>query len=93
MLLSLNVNNFAIIDKIEVEFDKGLNIITGETGAGKSIIIGALSLALGQRANVENIKAGEEKIKVEAMFDVPKNNEKLICLLVRLFRQLQICIR
>lgn len=81
MLLSLNVNNFAIIDKIEVEFDKGLNIITGETGAGKSIIIGALSLALGQRANVDNIKSGEEKIKVEAMFDVPKNNEKLISLL------------
>lgn len=75
MLLSLNVNNYAIIDKLNIDFDEGLNIITGETGAGKSIIIGALSLVLGQKARLDNIKTGADKASIQAMFTLPNNNE------------------
>ena len=50
MLQRLSISNYALIDNLEISFDKGLNILTGETGAGKSIILGALSLILGQRA-------------------------------------------
>jgi DNA repair protein RecN (Recombination protein N) len=50
MLQKLTIQNYALIDNLEIRFDKGLNILTGETGAGKSIILGALSLILGQRA-------------------------------------------
>ena len=50
MLQKLSINNYALIDNLEISFDSGLNILTGETGAGKSIILGALSLILGQRA-------------------------------------------
>lgn len=50
MLQKLSIRNYALIDTLEIDFNKGLNIITGETGAGKSIILGALSLILGQRA-------------------------------------------
>ena len=60
MLQSLHVKNLALIDEIEVEFAEGLNILTGETGAGKSIIIGSVSLALGQKAPREIIRSGAE---------------------------------
>lgn len=68
MLLELNIENFAIIDKIRINFTKGLNILTGETGAGKSIIIDAVSLVLGSRADKEYVKAGCEKTTIEALF-------------------------
>lgn len=70
MLKSLYIRDFAIIDELEIEFESGLNIITGETGAGKSIIVNALKLALGARASADVIKAGRKKTVVEAIFDV-----------------------
>ncbi|MFZ9660850.1 MAG: AAA family ATPase [Chitinophagaceae bacterium] len=69
MLRELHITNYAIIDKIDIEFNKGLNIITGETGAGKSIIAGALGLVLGTRADTSVLMDKERKCLVEAIFD------------------------
>ncbi len=71
MLRELRIKNLAIIDNITLEFEKGLNALTGETGAGKSIIINALSLAMGERASGELIRSGEKEAVVEAFFDIP----------------------
>ena len=75
MLLKLVVKNFAIIDKLSIDFENNLSVITGETGAGKSILLGALELILGKRANHSVILNKEEKCVVEAVFDVsPSSN-------------------
>jgi len=71
MLETLRVKNLAIVENVRVEFGKGLNVITGETGAGKSILVGALGLVLGDRADRGMIRAGEEKCGVEASFQLP----------------------
>ena len=68
MLTELNIRNFAIIDELTVTFDAGLNVISGETGAGKSIIIGAVGLLLGDRANADMIRSCEDTAVVEALF-------------------------
>lgn len=73
MLKNLHIKNYALIENLEVEFDAGLNIITGETGAGKSIIIDALSLILGERADTDTIRKGTEKAIVEGIFDIKRN--------------------
>ena len=73
MLNDLSINNFAIIDELQVSFNRGLNIISGETGAGKSIIIGAISLLLGDRATVGMIRTQADAATVEALFDVTGN--------------------
>jgi DNA repair protein RecN (Recombination protein N) len=73
MLRSLTIRNYALIDELEVEFSPGLSIITGETGAGKSIIIDALSLILGERASSDQVRTGAEKAVVEAVLDVTGN--------------------
>lgn len=70
MLLTLSITNFAIIDRLEVEFGPGFNVLTGETGAGKSIVMDALGLLLGDRASPELIRAGCEEATVEALFDL-----------------------
>ncbi|MFZ3116533.1 MAG: DNA repair protein RecN [Syntrophales bacterium] len=70
MLLDLSIRNFAIIDELQVSFGRGFNLISGETGAGKSIIIGAISLLLGDRASMEMIRSEEETATVEACFDI-----------------------
>ncbi len=70
MLKSLDISNYAIIDELHLEFDRGLTIITGETGAGKSIILGALSLVLGKRSDTTVLKNKEKKCVVEAEFDL-----------------------
>jgi DNA repair protein RecN (Recombination protein N) len=70
MLKSLTIQNYALISRLEIEFSKGFSVITGETGAGKSIIIGALSLILGQRADAKSIKQGEDKCSIEGLFDI-----------------------
>lgn len=72
MLKSLFIRNFVLIDSLDIKFDKGFSVITGETGAGKSIILGALSLVLGQRADGKSIKNGSEKCVIEAVFDVSR---------------------
>ncbi len=70
MLVSLRVSNLAIIERIEVDFHEGFNVLTGETGAGKSILIGALSLLLGTRASADLIRTGEKDASVEALFEM-----------------------
>ena len=80
MLLSLHVSDYALIENIDVEFGKGLNIITGETGAGKSVLIGALSLLLGERASNQSVRKDAKKAVVEGVFDV-SNNKKIKTLL------------
>ncbi len=76
MLKSLLVKDYALIEKIFVEFEKGFNIITGETGAGKSILIDAMSLLLGERATTDVIRRDADKTIVEGIFDV-ENNRKV----------------
>ena len=70
MLSELRIRNFALIDRLTVRLGPGLNVLTGETGAGKSIIVGALSLLLGERASADVVRAGEERASVEGVFDV-----------------------
>jgi DNA repair protein RecN (Recombination protein N) len=70
MLLSLHIKNFAIIDDLRVSFEEGLNVLSGETGAGKSIIIQALQLILGERASADTIRRGEEYAEVKAVFHI-----------------------
>ena len=72
MLKSLFIQNFVLIDSLDICFNPGFSVITGETGAGKSIILGALSLVLGQRADGKSIKQGADKCVIEAVFDVSK---------------------
>lgn len=70
MIKELHISNYALIDKLDIGFNDGLTIITGETGAGKSIILGALSLILGERADTKAIRDTSDKTVVEAVFDV-----------------------
>ena len=72
MLVELSIRNFAIIDELQVSFGDGFNVISGETGAGKSIIIGAISLLLGDRAAMDMIKSSEDMATVEACFNIAK---------------------
>jgi DNA repair protein RecN (Recombination protein N) len=74
MLQSLSVENYALIDKLDIEFKQGLNIITGETGAGKSILLGALGLILGQRADTSTLKNPEKNCIIEGVFNIEKMN-------------------
>lgn len=76
MLTSLYICNYALISELKIDFDKGFSVITGETGAGKSIILGALSLILGQRAETKFVKKDTEKCVIEAEFDI-SNYKKL----------------
>lgn len=70
MIETLHISNYALIDKIDIEFGPGLNIITGETGAGKSIMLGALSLLLGARADLKAVRVPDRKSVIEAVFSV-----------------------
>ncbi len=82
MLKSLLIKDYALIENIQVEFGKGLNIITGETGAGKSILIDAMGLLLGERASTEVVRKGSEKSIVEGIFDI-EGNKKVQRLLIQ----------
>lgn len=75
MLTELRIRNFALIDRLSVKLGPGLNVLSGETGAGKSIVVGALSLLLGERASAEVVRAGEDRATVEGVFDVPEGSE------------------
>lgn len=79
MLKSLYIKNYALIDSLEIDFESGFSVMTGETGAGKSIILGALSLILGQRADLKTIKQGEAKCIIEGTFDVSAYDLKSFC--------------
>ena len=70
MLNQLNIKNVAVIDKLDVTLKSGLNVLTGETGAGKSIIIDSINMILGDRASKELVRDGTDKAYVQAVFDV-----------------------
>ena len=74
MITSLSIKNYALIEKLTIDFSKGFSTITGETGAGKSIILGALGLVLGKRADLTSLKNKEEKCIIEAHFEISKYN-------------------
>lgn len=70
MITRLTISNLAIVDKAEVEFNSGLNVLTGETGSGKSVIMGAIALVLGARSDASAVRDGEDNSRIEAVFDV-----------------------
>ncbi len=74
MLKSLSIQNYVLIDELDIHFEDGFSVITGETGAGKSIILGALALVLGERAETKSIQAGSDKCTIEAVFDISTYN-------------------
>jgi DNA repair protein RecN (Recombination protein N) len=78
LLKSLYIRNYALIDELNVQFNKGLTIITGETGAGKSILLGGLSLVLGKRADLSQVKNTDEKCIIEAIFDIANYDLKAL---------------
>jgi DNA repair protein RecN (Recombination protein N) len=78
MIRFLSVHNLAVIDKLELEFQPGLNVLTGETGAGKSILVGAVGLLVGGRASAELVRSGEETAAVQAVFEKPDGSELIV---------------
>ena len=80
MLLQLSISNLALIDAMSIDFAPGMNVMTGETGAGKSIVVDAVNLVLGERADRDLIASGKQKARVEAVFDIA-DNEKVKALL------------
>ena len=73
MLLEISIKNFAIIEEISLNFEKGMTVLTGETGAGKSIIIDAMNMMLGSRATTDVIRHGAPKAEIEGLFTVESN--------------------
>src|SRR5947207_10413306 len=74
MLRFLRIRNLAVIAGLEVEFESGFNVLTGETGAGKSILIEAVGLLLGGRASADLVRTGEAQATIEALFDAPEGS-------------------
>ena len=75
MLKSLFIKNYVLIDQLDIDFSNGFHAFTGETGAGKSIIVGAVSLVLGNRADYSVIRKDKDKCEINALFDISNNNE------------------
>ena len=75
MLQSLHIRNIALIEDLQIRFFQGLQVLSGETGAGKSIIIDAITLILGARADKGLIRSGKDKASVEAIFDISEQKE------------------
>ncbi|EHJ56170.1 DNA repair protein RecN [Streptococcus urinalis FB127-CNA-2] len=80
MLLEISIKNFAIIEEISLNFENGMTILTGETGAGKSIIIDAMNMMLGSRASVDVIRHGSQKAEIEGYFTIDKNDQLIAIL-------------
>ena len=78
MLVELDIQNFAVIKSLKVSFKENMTVLIGETGAGKSIIIDALSLLLGSRAQIDMIRSGESKAIITGLFSVDDTNKVLI---------------
>ena len=81
MLQSLSIRNVVLIDKLDLDFQSGLSVLTGETGAGKSILLDSLGLVLGNRAETSLIRHGADKLSVTASFSAPQSGEALAELL------------
>ncbi|MGK0399645.1 MAG: DNA repair protein RecN (Recombination protein N), partial [Gammaproteobacteria bacterium] len=73
MLESIQIKNFAIIDSLELEFNQGLTALTGETGAGKSILLDAIKLISGDRADSDNVKSGQERAEINVCFNIQQH--------------------
>ena len=73
MLLELVVENYAVVERVRVRFHAGLNLLTGETGSGKSIVVDALGLVLGGRASADMVRSDAQRTRVEAIFEAPKD--------------------
>src|SRR6476620_2333581 len=80
MLRQLAVNNIVLVERLELEFERGLGVLTGETGAGKSILLDSLSLALGARADTGLVRAGQDSASVSAEIALPGNHPALVLL-------------
>lgn len=93
MLTSLYIKNYALIDELNVSFNNGLSIITGETGAGKSILLGGLSLVLGKRADLSQVKTADQKCVIEAVFDIANYDLKELFKTLDLDYEVQTIIR
>src|SRR6187399_2186185 len=78
MLRYLRIRNLAVIDAVEVEFEPGFNVLTGETGAGKSILVEAVGLLLGGRASADLVRTGEAQATIEAIFETPDAQELIV---------------
>ena len=78
MLRFLSIRNLAVIDHLELEFEPGLNVLTGETGAGKSILVGAVGLLVGGRASADLVRTGEDSAAIEAIFEKPDGQEVIL---------------
>ena len=78
MLVELRLENYAVIDNLAIEFAPGLNLLTGETGAGKSILIDALALLLGDKASADVIRTGAERALISAVFEVESGAENIV---------------
>jgi DNA repair protein RecN (Recombination protein N) len=78
MLRFLSIRNLAVIDHLELEFEPGLNVLTGETGAGKSILVGAVGLLVGGRASADLVRTGEDSAAIEAIFERPDGQEVIL---------------
>jgi DNA repair protein RecN (Recombination protein N) len=78
MIRFLSVSHLAVIDRLELEFQPGLNVLTGETGAGKSILVGAVGLLVGGRASADLVRTGEETATVQAVFEAPDGRELIV---------------
>ena len=74
MLVHLSITNIVLIERLSLDVSEGLTVMTGETGAGKSILLDALGLVLGSRANFDLIRAGTDKAQVTASFDLPDSH-------------------
>ena len=83
MLTLIRVKNYAVIDEVEVEFDTGLSVMTGETGAGKSILVDALGLALGDRADASAVRQGAERAEISVLFECPAEHPAIAWLAER----------
>lgn len=93
MLTTLYIKNYALIDELNVQFNNGLSIITGETGAGKSILLGGLSLVLGKRADLSQVKSTDKKCIIEAIFDIANYDLKAVFKVLDLDYEVQTIIR
>src|SRR5271165_1689449 len=78
MLLLLVVENYAVVERLRVRFHPGLNLLTGETGSGKSIVVDALGLLLGGRASAESIRTGAERARVSGVFEAPERASRVL---------------